>query len=309
MDALPIHERTDLPYRSARDGAMHACGHDGHTTMLLGAARYLAATRNFDGIVRFIFQPAEENEGGGRVMIAEGLFDQFPVERVYGLHNFPGLPEGAFAMRSGPIFAAFDKFEIVVRGRGAHAALPHLGVDPLPIASQLVVALQTVVARRVDPLDSAVVSATQIHGGDTWNVIPEEVTIRGCTRSFLPEVQELLEAAIAQMAHRICEAHGAEAEFRYTRGYPPTVNTPAEVEIAAGVAERLVGAAKVDREVRPTMGSEDFSFMLQRKPGAYVLLGAGPGPMCHHPKYDFNDAILPVGARYWAALAESELKV
>ncbi|HVR30883.1 MAG TPA: M20 aminoacylase family protein [Thermoanaerobaculia bacterium] len=307
MDALPIQERTNLPYRSTREGVMHACGHDGHTTMLLGAARYLAATRNFDGVVHFIFQPAEENEGGGRVMIAEGLFERFPVERVYGLHNFPGLPEGAFAMRVGPLFAAFDKFEIIVRGRGAHAALPHLGLDPLPVAAQIVGALQTLVSRRVDPIESAVVSVTQIHGGDTWNVIPEEVTIRGCTRSFVPEVQDLLETSMATMSRRICEAHEAEAEFTYTRGYPPTVNTAAEVEIAAAVAERLVGAAKVDRDVRPTMGSEDFAFMLQHKPGCYVLLGAGPGPMCHHPRYDFNDAILPVGARYWAALAETEL--
>jgi hippurate hydrolase len=307
MDALPIHERTELPYRSTREGVMHACGHDGHTTMLLGAARYLAATRAFDGVVYFIFQPAEENEGGGRVMIEEGLFDRFPAERVYGLHNFPGLPEGAFAMRTGPLMAAFDKFEVVVRGRGAHAALPHLGIDPVAIAAQLVGALQLIVSRRVDPIDSAVISATQIHGGETWNVIPEEVTIRGCTRSFTPEMQEMLEASMEVMARRICEAHGAEAEFRYMRGYPPTVNTAAEVEMAARVAERLVGAAKVDREVKPTMGSEDFAFMLQRRPGAYVMLGAGPGPMCHHPRYDFNDSILTLGARYWATLAETEL--
>jgi hippurate hydrolase len=309
MDALPIQERTGLPYRSLRDGAMHACGHDGHTTMLLGAARYLAATRDFDGIIRFIFQPAEENEGGGRVMIADGLFEKFPVERVYGLHNFPGLPEGSFALRVGAIFAAYDKFEIVVRGRGAHAALPHVGIDPLPIAAQIVTSLQTVVSRRLDPLDHAVVSATEIHGGDTWNVIPEEVTIRGCTRSFVPEIQDLLENSMQTLVHRTCEAHGATAEFRYLRGYPPTVNTAEEVEIAAAVAERLVGPAKVDRDVRPTMGSEDFAFMLQRKPGCYVLLGAGPGPICHHPKYDFNDAILPVGVRYWTTLAETELAV
>ena len=196
-----------------------------------------------------------------------------------------------------------------MRGRGAHAALPHVGIDPIPMAAQVINALQSVVARRVDPLDHAVVSATEIHGGDTWNVIPEEVTIRGCTRSFVPEIQDLLESTMATMVHRICEAHGGTAEFRYMRGYPPTVNTAEEVEIAAGVAERLVGAARVDRDVRPTMGSEDFAFMLQRKPGCYVLLGAGPGTECHHPKYDFNDAILPIGVSYWATLAETELAV
>ena len=309
MDALPIQERTDLPYRSTRDGAMHACGHDGHTTMLLGAARYLAATRDFDGIVRFIFQPAEENEGGGKVMIADGLFERFPVERVYGLHNFPGLPEGAFAMRVGAIFAAYDKFEIVVRGRGAHAALPHVGIDPLPIAAQIVTALQSVVSRRLDPLDHAVVSATEIHGGDTWNVIPEEVTIRGCTRSFVPEIQDLLESSMAD--HGAPHLRGA----RRHRRVPLHARLPADGEHRrrgrdrGGVAERLVGPAKVDRDVRPTMGSEDFAFMLQRKPGCYVLLGAGPGPICHHPKYDFNDAILPMGVRYWSTLAETELAV
>ena len=307
MDALPIHELNDLPYRSQSDGKMHACGHDGHTVMLLGAARFLAETRRFDGTVHLIFQPAEENEGGGKVMIEDGLFERFPVDRVYGLHNFPGFSEGSFSMREGAIMAAFDKFEITVEGRGTHAALPHAGIDPIVVAAQIVTGLQSVVSRRVDPISRAVLSVTQINAGNTWNVIPEVVTIRGCTRSFTPKVQTLLESTMKTMVEGTAEAYGASAELEYTRGYPPTVNTADGIEIAGAVASGLVGEERVDLDVKPTMGSEDFAFMLQECPGAYVLLGAGPGPMVHHPRYDFNDRILTVGARYWARLAETEL--
>lgn len=307
MDALPIHERTELPYSSVHEGKMHACGHDGHTTMLLGAARYLAAQRPIEGVVHFIFQPAEENEGGGRVMIEEGLFDRFPVDRVYGMHNFPGLPLGSFAVREGPIMAAFDKFEIHVAGRGCHAALPHTGIDPIVIAAHIVTALQSIVSRTIDPIDQVVISATQVLGGDTWNVIPEEVVIRGCTRWFRKRVQEQLQAAMQTVAASTAAAFGGEARLVYTPGYPPTVNSPMEVQLAAGVAEELVGEEAVDRNTRPTMGAEDFAFMLERKPGAYMLIGGGPGPMVHHPRYDFNDEILLLGARYWSRLAEREL--
>jgi hippurate hydrolase len=309
MDALPILEQTELPYKSVYDGKMHACGHDGHTTMLLGAARHLAASRDFDGVAHFIFQPAEENEGGGRVMIEQGLFDLFPVDRVYGMHNFPGLPLGSFAMRSGPIMAAFDKFEIKVRGRGSHAALPHTGIDPLMLAAQILLGLQAIVSRTIDPIDRAVISATQIRGGETWNVIPEEVVIRGCTRWFRPRVQAHLEESMRRVAAKTAEAFGGSATLDYMPGYPPTVNTPEEVEVAAAAAEHIVGGEKVDRDVRPTMGAEDFAFMLERRPGAYVMIGAGPGAMVHHPLYDFNDEILTLGARYWTQLVQSELPV
>jgi len=310
MDGLPLQEASEVPHRSQVPGAMHACGHDGHMAMLLGAARYLAESGRFDGTVHFVFQPAEENEGGGRVMVEEGLFDRFPAEAVFGLHNWPGLPPGHIAVRPGPVMAAFDVFEVVVRGRGAHGAMPHLAVDPVVAAAQMIGAFQTIVSRNVSPVEAAVVSVTQVQGGETWNVIPEEVRLRGSTRYFLPGVGRVVEDGVRRVAAGVAAAFGATATVEYRRRYPATVNTAAEAEVAARVAADVAGGAAVHRDLPPSLVSEDFAFLLQARPGCYACIGNGPdeeGRGLHSPRYDFNDDILPVGAAYWVRLAETVL--
>jgi amidohydrolase len=310
MDALHIKELNNLPHASRNPGRMHACGHDGHTAMLLGAAKHLAETRNFAGIIHFIFQPAEEDEGGAQLMIEEGVLEKYPVEAVYGMHNWPGLPVGQFAIQPGPMMAAFDIFEIEIKGRGAHAAMPHLAVDPIVAAAQIVNSLQTIASRNVHPLEGSVVSVTQIHGGDTWNVIPETVMLRGTTRAFSAAIRNQIEMAITRIANGVCEACGAEMRLRYERRYPPTINSAAETEIAAAAAASLVGAQNVQREILPSMAAEDFACFLEEKPGAYIWIGNGGGEggaVLHNPHYDFNDAVLPLGASYWVRLAEAVL--
>jgi amidohydrolase len=310
MDALHIDEQNAFSHASQERGRMHACGHDGHTAMLLGAAKHLAETRNFAGTIHFIFQPAEENEGGARVMIEEGVLEKYPVDAVYGMHNWPEMPAGRFAIQPGPMMAAFDIFEITIKGRGGHAAMPHLAVDPVVAAAQVVNGLQTIASRNTHPLESAVVSVTQIHGGDTWNVIPETVVLRGTTRSFSSAVRDQMEPRIRRIADGACRSYGAEMELTYERRYPPTLNAAAETEIAAAAAASIVGESNVARELLPSMGAEDFAFFLERKPGAYIWIGNGTGEtggMLHSPHYDVNDAVLPLGASYWVRLAESAL--
>ena len=310
LDALDILEKNTFDHKSTIDGKMHACGHDGHTTMLLGAARYLAETRNFAGTVHFIFQPAEENEGGARVMVEEGLFDKFPVDSVFGMHNMPGLEVGEMAVRGGPIMAAFDIFEITVTGHGTHAAAPHLGKDAILASAEIVTALQSIASRSVDPQDSVVVSVTQIHGGDTWNVIPEDVVLRGTVRAFRPEIQDLAEASIRRIAEGVAAAHDMTVAIDHQRRYPPTINDAAEADFAASVMAGVVGEGNVFRDKNPKMASEDFAYMLNEKPGAYVWLGNGPGEggcLLHNPSYDFNDDALTIGASYWSRLVETRL--
>ena len=310
MDALHIEEQNDVPHASRNRGRMHACGHDGHTAMLLGAAKHLAETRNFAGTIHFIFQPAEENEGGARLMIEEGVLERYPIEAVYGMHNWPEVPVGQFAVRPGPMMAAFDIFEITISGRGAHAAMPHLAIDPVVVAAQLVSGLQTITSRNVHPLEGAVVSITQIHGGDTWNVIPDSVVLRGTSRSFNPAVRDQIEPAIRRIADGTCRACGAQMALRYERRYPALINTSAETEIAAATAASIVGQSNVKRDLLPSMAAEDFACFLEQKPGAYIWIGNGTaeaGGILHNPHYDFNDEVLPLGASYWVRLAESAL--
>jgi len=310
MDALPLHEKNEFAHRSRHDGRMHACGHDGHTTILLGAARYLATTRNFDGTVYFIFQPAEEGGGGGRVMVEEGLFERFPVEAVYGLHNAPRYPTGKFFTRPGPVMAAAASFDLHITGRGAHAARPESGLDAIVAAAHVVTALQSVVSRTISPFDTAVVSVTQIHRGDAYNIIPEDVQIRGNCRSYRTEVMDQIEATIRRVAENTAAAYGTTARLDFRRGYPPLVNHARETEIACDAAALVVGEPNVDRNGAPRMASEDFSYMLEARPGAFIFLGNGDSEgSCdvHNPRYDFNDEILAVGASYFARLVETTL--
>jgi hippurate hydrolase len=309
MDALPILERGEdaRPHRSTNDGVMHACGHDGHTTMLLGAAKYLAETKNFDGTVHFIFQPAEEGKGGGDRMVKEGLFEQFPCETVWGMHNIPGIPVGSFAVGPGPMMAARDNFEITIRGKGSHGAMPHQGVDPVLVGAHMVMALQSITSRNLDAQKALVISVTQFHAGHAFNVVPDDMVLRGTCRVFDPAVQRSLPERITRIMDGVCATFGATAELNYIKGYPATINNAEQAGIAAEIAERMAGGERVDRAPVPVMGAEDFSYMLNQRPGAYIWAGNGDTAGVHHPDYDFNDDALPHGASFWARLVEDRL--
>jgi hippurate hydrolase len=317
FDALPITEENRFAHASRHPGRMHACGHDGHTAMLLGAAQYLAKHRHYDGTVYLVFQPAEEGGGGANRMIEDGLFERFPMEAMFGAHNWPGLPVGQFALKTGPAFASNNEFHIEIVGRGAHAAMPYNGVDPVPIAAQIVQAFQTILTRNAHPLDSGVISVTVIQAGETHNVIPNRCILEGTVRAFSVPLIDLIERRMRTIAEATCAAFEATCEFRFTRGYPPTVNHPGETDFVRAVLSDFVGSGNV-HEFTPTMGAEDFSYFLQKKPGCYFLIGNGDGGhraadhgggpcMLHNPSYDFNDELIPVGATMWARLVETWL--
>lgn len=314
IDALPMTEHNTFPHASRHPGKMHACGHDGHTAMLLSAAQHLSHHRDFDGTVYLIFQPAEEAGGGAREMMRDGLFERFPMDAIFGMHNWPGLAAGDIAICKGPCFASSNEFRIVIQGKGCHAAMPHLGIDPVPLACQLVQSFQTIISRNLHPLDSGVISVTMIEAGEVTNVVPETVTLRGTVRSFTHEVLDIIERRMRDIITHQCAAFGATAAFDFIRRYPPTINHAAEAEFVRTTARELVGEGHV-HEFVPTMGAEDFSFYLQEKPGAYFVIGNGEGDhrlaghglgpcTLHNPSYDFNDRLIPLGATLWVKLVE-----